>query len=111
MPITVESARSALANLADPELRRPLLDLGVVDDVTVEAGGGVRAALHLPVPGPSYRTRLEGLVTAALRAAGAERVELSASPAVPTRNILADDPCPGVKNIVLVMSGKGGVGK
>jgi ATP-binding protein involved in chromosome partitioning len=38
-------------------------------------------------------------------------VELSADLALPTRNILSDDPCPGVKNIVLVMSGKGGVGK
>src|SRR6185369_2826459 len=28
-----------------------------------------------------------------------------------SRSILADDPCPAVKNIVLVMSGKGGVGK
>jgi ATP-binding protein involved in chromosome partitioning len=31
--------------------------------------------------------------------------------AIPTRNILSDDPCLSVKNIVLVMSGKGGVGK
>src|SRR5262249_35125979 len=30
---------------------------------------------------------------------------------IPPRNILSDDPCLGVKNIVLVMSGKGGVGK
>jgi ATP-binding protein involved in chromosome partitioning len=28
-----------------------------------------------------------------------------------TREIPADDPCPGVRNIVLVISGKGGVGK
>jgi len=30
---------------------------------------------------------------------------------VPTREIGADDPVPGVKNVILVMSGKGGVGK
>jgi ATP-binding protein involved in chromosome partitioning len=110
MSITVESARSALAKVADPEILRPVLDLGVVDEVTVE-GGVVRAALHLPIPGPAYRARIEELITSALRAAGAERVELRPSLAMPTRNILPDDPCPGVKNIILVMSGKGGVGK
>src|SRR6188472_1792301 len=30
---------------------------------------------------------------------------------VPQREIGPDDPVPGVKNVVLVMSGKGGVGK
>jgi ATP-binding protein involved in chromosome partitioning len=30
---------------------------------------------------------------------------------VPSRTIAADDPVPGAKNVVLVMSGKGGVGK
>jgi ATP-binding protein involved in chromosome partitioning len=30
---------------------------------------------------------------------------------VPSREIGADDPVPGVKNVILVMSGKGGVGK
>src|SRR5258705_11164402 len=33
------------------------------------------------------------------------------SPQVPQREIGADDPVPGVKNVILVMSGKGGVGK
>jgi ATP-binding protein involved in chromosome partitioning len=33
------------------------------------------------------------------------------SPGLPTREIGADDPVPGVKNVILVMSGKGGVGK
>jgi ATP-binding protein involved in chromosome partitioning len=110
MSITVESALAALGKVHDPELTRPVTDLGIVDEVTVD-GGAVRAVLHLPIHGPSYRTRIEQAVTAALRAAGAESVELRAELAVPTRNILSDDPCPGVKNIILVMSGKGGVGK
>ncbi len=112
MAITVESALHALGEVADPELARSLTDLGVVgaEDVAVE-GGVARVGLHLPVHGPAYRGRVEAAVTAALRAAGATRVELSATLAVPGRNILSDDPCPGVKNIVLVMSGKGGVGK
>src|SRR5262245_39441694 len=33
------------------------------------------------------------------------------APAISSREIAADDPVPGVKNVVLVMSGKGGVGK
>ncbi len=38
-------------------------------------------------------------------------MQIAFNTAIPSRNILSDDPCPGVKNIVLVMSGKGGVGK
>jgi ATP-binding protein involved in chromosome partitioning len=110
MAITVESALAALGRVSDPELARPVTDLGLVGDVSVD-GGLVRASLHLPISGPAYRARIETAVTSALRAAGADRVELHAELAVPTRNILADDPCPGVKNIILVMSGKGGVGK
>jgi len=30
---------------------------------------------------------------------------------VPTREVMGDDPIPGVRNVILVMSGKGGVGK
>ncbi len=111
MPITVESALAALGRVQDPELARPITELGVVgDDLAVE-GGVVRASLHLSIPGPGYRARLEAAVTTALRDAGATQTHLRAELAVPTRNILSDDPCPGVKNIILVMSGKGGVGK
>ncbi|MFT3767057.1 MAG: Mrp/NBP35 family ATP-binding protein [Minicystis sp.] len=71
----------------------------------------MRLGLLLPVPGKGYRDRLEAAATEALRAAGAKSVSVKADVVIPTRNILSDDPCPGVKNIVLVMSGKGGVGK
>jgi ATP-binding protein involved in chromosome partitioning len=112
MGLTVESALAALAAVKDPELARSIVDLGIVGpgDLALE-GAVVRAAVHVPIPGPAYATRLEAAVTAALLRAGAERVEIATDLALPSRNILADDPCPAVKNIVLVMSGKGGVGK
>jgi ATP-binding protein involved in chromosome partitioning len=112
MAITVESALAALAGVQDPELARSIVDLGIVESGGVTtSGGAVRAHVHLPIPGPAYAKRLEAAITASLRAAGAAEVELQTDLALPTRNILSDDPCPGVKNIVLVMSGKGGVGK
>jgi ATP-binding protein involved in chromosome partitioning len=112
MAITAASAFSALAGIQDPDLGRSLADLGVVRDGEITLTGDVTSlALHLPVPGPGYRSRVEGAISAALEAAGAKTVDFRPELDLPTRNILGDDPCPGVKNIVLVMSGKGGVGK
>src|SRR5262245_20583270 len=110
MSITAEAALSALEKVNDPELARPLADIGMVRDITA-AGGAVELTVSLRSPRANYKARLEEDVTRALRAAGAANVKIHWELAIPTRNILSDDPCLGVKNIVLVMSGKGGVGK
>jgi ATP-binding protein involved in chromosome partitioning len=110
MPITVDSAREALSKVIDPELGRSLTDTGVAAEIAVD-GDAASVLLALPIPGPSYRDRTERAVREALAAAGARSVEVRTELVIPTRNILGDDPCPSVKNIVLVMSGKGGVGK
>ncbi|MDI1481930.1 Mrp/NBP35 family ATP-binding protein [Polyangium sp. y55x31] len=110
MAITVESAKSALGKVEDPELSRPLVDVGMLGDVNVE-GDNVTVGVTLTTPACPYKARIQDDVTAALKAAGAANVTIHWSSNVPERNIMADDPCPGVKNIVLVMSGKGGVGK
>lgn len=110
MALTVDSAQLALSKVLDPEIGRSVTEVGVVADVAVD-GDVAKVSLAIPIPGKGYRARLEALVAEALRGAGAKGVEFTAEAAIPTRNILDDDPCPGVKNIVLVMSGKGGVGK
>ena len=110
MPITAEAALLALEKVNDPELARPLHDVGMIHDLTAD-GGAVKLGVDLPSPGAAYKARIERDITAALGAAGAASVEIRWALSIPTRNILSDDPCPGVKNIVLVMSGKGGVGK
>ena len=111
MPITVDSARAALSKVIDPELGRSLTDVGIAAEIAIEDGDTVSLLLALPAPGPAYRHRVEHLAREALREAGAKAVAVRVETIIPTRNILPDDPCPGVKNIVLVMSGKGGVGK
>jgi ATP-binding protein involved in chromosome partitioning len=110
MPITVDAALSALGKVNDPELARPLDEVGSVHHVTADAGA-VALTIELLSPGAAYKARLEQDATRALREAGASSVQIRWRLAIPTRNILSDDPCLGVKNIVLVMSGKGGVGK
>jgi len=110
MTITVESAKTALGKVLDPELSRPLADIGMLGDIAVD-GASVSVSITLTTPACPYKARIEDDVTAALKEAGASSVSVTWSANVPARNIMGDDPCPGVKNIVLVMSGKGGVGK
>ena len=89
----------------DPELGADVASLGMV--AGVEAGG-VAAKVTLAVPGARPDDRLTAAVEAALRAAGAESVEVAYAEAV---SLPAQEPLPGVRSIVAVGSGKGGVGK
>ena len=41
------AVRSALARVIDPELRRPITELGMVKNVTVEPEGGVHVEIYL----------------------------------------------------------------
>lgn len=110
MPLTPETAKRALEQVQEPELERSLGDAGMVRDVVV-ADGAVTATIDLTSPACPHKAKIEADARAALAAAGAKDVTLKWGVRMTERNILSDDPCPGVKNIVLVMSGKGGVGK
>ncbi|HEX2026851.1 MAG TPA: Mrp/NBP35 family ATP-binding protein [Nitriliruptorales bacterium] len=57
----------ALAEVREPHLERPVTDLGMVGDLTVE-DGSIRLELALPIPGSPGSDRLANDVTAALRA-------------------------------------------
>jgi ATP-binding protein involved in chromosome partitioning len=120
MSITLEAAQEALARVHDPEIHRPLTELGMVRDLLIVGASGepatgagetVRLTVVLTTPACPLRDRIRTDVTTALQAAGASQVELSWDAQVSRRVIGADDPVPSVANVILVMSGKGGVGK
>jgi ATP-binding protein involved in chromosome partitioning len=111
MPLDNAAALDALRKVLDPELRRDLVTLGMVKDLSVE-GETVRLKVELTTPACPLKETIAKDVKAALETAGFRRVEIAwgaqvrAAPGVAQSQLT-----PGVKNIILVGAGKGGVGK
>jgi ATP-binding protein involved in chromosome partitioning len=108
--ITPEVVKSALAAVKDPIQSKSLAELDLVRQVLV-TGTNVRVTPEAPGDA-AFRSEVGKRVRETLgKLEGVTGVELLWSEELPTRPIAGDDPCPEVKNIILVMSGKGGVGK
>ncbi len=118
--------RAALASVIDPELRRPITDLGMVKEVTIDDDGRVHAVVLLTIEGCPMRDTIRTDAARALAGvdgvAGVE-VELIAMTvaerqalkeqlqgAGATRGIVFNDPG-SLTRVYAVASGKGGVGK
>jgi ATP-binding protein involved in chromosome partitioning len=67
-PPTAEQVTAALAGVNDPEIRRPITELGMVKSVDVGAGGKVRVEVYLTVSGCPLRETIIRDVTAAVAA-------------------------------------------
>jgi ATP-binding protein involved in chromosome partitioning len=107
---TREAVDGALAGVVDPTFDKPMVDIGTLADVRLD-GSTVQVSAKLSSPAPAVREAVKSAVEGALREVGVESVEIDFDVQVPAREVLGDDPVPGVKNVILVMSGKGGVGK
>ena len=60
----LEQVNAALATVNDPEIRRPITELGMVDSVDVAATAGSRVTVLLTVSGCPMRDKLTNDVTA-----------------------------------------------
>jgi ATP-binding protein involved in chromosome partitioning len=110
MALTNDQIIAALRTVQDPELFKDIVTLGMVKNIQV-SGSDVKVRVELTTPGCPLKDVIERDVTAALKNAGAERVqvELTANvrgPAAPRKDVL-----PQIKNVVAIGAGKGGVGK
>ncbi|GAB7049878.1 Mrp/NBP35 family ATP-binding protein [Catenuloplanes indicus] len=66
---TVEDAvRAALATVDDPEIRRPITDLGMVGSLEIDGSGQVRVGILLTVSGCPLRDKLTSDITTAVGA-------------------------------------------
>src|SRR6202044_2881674 len=125
-PPTAEQITQALAGVNDPEIHRPITDLGMVKNIVVGEGGVVRVDIYLTVAGCPLRDTITRDVTAAVsKLDGVRRVrveldvmseqqrsELQAPlrGAQPQRVIPFAQPG-SLTKVYAVASGKGGVGK
>jgi ATP-binding protein involved in chromosome partitioning len=107
---SAQAVDQALSRVLDPVYERPMLEVGSLKDVAYR-DGRVSARVVLSSPSKEQQARAEERLTAALAPLGVELGEVSWEVQVPTRQIVSNDPVPEVRNVILVMSGKGGVGK
>ncbi len=106
------AVRAALHAIPDPQTGLPLDEEKAVKSLQV-SGGDVRLEVELGYPAKSLHAELQTRLIAALRAVpGVDNVSVSVrSVIVPHAVQRGLKPLPGVKNLVAVASGKGGVGK
>ncbi len=103
-----EDVLAALRTVNDPELHRDLVSLGMVRGVEID-GGAVAVHVQLTTPACPLRATIEADVRrAVLDVPGASEVHVEFTAQVRQP---AQPPLPGVKHVILVGSGKGGVGK
>jgi Mrp family chromosome partitioning ATPase len=107
-----EDVLKALAGVTDPELGRDIVSLHMVEDVTIE-DGNVTFTLNLTTPACPLRSRIEdGARAAVSNISGVGKVNMKVTSNVfATRDYSGSEVLKGVKNIIAVASGKGGVGK
>jgi ATP-binding protein involved in chromosome partitioning len=109
--VTKEQVLSALRDVQDPDLHKDIVTLGFVKDVQVK-GGEVDFTIELTTPAcpvkDEMKARAEALV-AGLSGVTAARAKMTAN--VSTRGGMGRQQVPGIRNIVAVGAGKGGVGK
>ncbi|MGP9537621.1 Mrp/NBP35 family ATP-binding protein [Brachybacterium sp. AOP43-C2-M15] len=120
----VARIHEALEGVIDPEIHRPITELGMVDSVTVDAEGTARVAVLLTIEGCPMRDRIErDTAEAAATVPGLSRVEVSTSAMnEQQRRELTDrlrqgrrqipfNQAGSLTRVLAVSSGKGGVGK
>jgi len=103
----------ALRGVMDPELHKDIVTLGMAKNIQVRDGGVVSLGITLTTPACPLRETIEKDVRAALaKVPGVSSVEVKFDASVPEGRRLQDKASlPGVKNLIAVASGKGGVGK
>lgn len=108
--MTPQQAEAAVSASIDPLLGRPLG--GLVEGVTVEPSLA-RVRLVFPFPVGGYGPAVQARVAAALATLGwHERVEVELRAEIHSHAAQKGvPPLPGIKNVIAVASGKGGVGK
>jgi ATP-binding protein involved in chromosome partitioning len=111
MPLSEAQVQSVLKSLVDPNTGKDFVSTRSVRNIKL-AGDEVALDIELGYPGKSQYEPIRRLVTQALKQAGAGAVSVRVnSNVVPHAVQRGVKLIPGIKNIIAVASGKGGVGK
>jgi ATP-binding protein involved in chromosome partitioning len=109
VPLTEAAVLDALTRVVDPSLKKDLVSLGLVRSVRT-ADSAVHVVIELPSDSSSAEDRIRSEAAKAIAEAGTDprhiHIECAVAGAAADRPVL-----PGVKHVIAVGAGKGGVGK
>ncbi|MET4539633.1 ATP-binding protein involved in chromosome partitioning [Arthrobacter bambusae] len=123
---SAEALHAALATVIDPELRRPITELGMVESVSSDDAGAVHVAVLLTIAGCPLRETITQDATAALsQVEGVKSVDVELKVMTPAQREALKEQLRGpggqrgipftkpgsLTKVYAVASGKGGVGK
>jgi ATP-binding protein involved in chromosome partitioning len=105
-----ESAlRHSIGGYVEPYIGLSLDDLDAIRSIE-SRDGGVRVSVQLPIPARNYGRELAEDLRASLKTTG--EVDIAVGWEIPTHTVQRNlKPIQGIRNIIAVASGKGGVGK
>lgn len=111
--VSESSVLDALKVVQDPDLHKDIVSLGFIKNLKID-GGRVSFAIELTTPACPVKDLLQEQARAAVMGvSGVKDVQVTMTAAV--RSAIGPDagrqPLPGIKNIIAVGAGKGGVGK
>jgi ATP-binding protein involved in chromosome partitioning len=108
-----DAVLNALRVVVDPDLRKDIVSLGFVKDLTI-ADGRASFTIELTTPACPVKDQMRDQATAAVRAVPGVsdvQVQLRANVRSASAAETGRPPLAGVKNVIAVGAGKGGVGK
>lgn len=109
--VTVDQVLTSLKKVVDPELHKDIVSMGMIKDLSIN-DSKVAFTLELTTPACPFNSDIERDVRAAIDGLGVKELNMKVTARVMEgRAVSMDELLPGVRNIIAVASGKGGVGK
>ena len=112
LTMTEQDILKALSNVQEPDLGKDLVTLNMVRDLKIE-GNNVSFTIVLTTPACPMKEHMKNASENAIRILVNKEAKVTVNFTSQTTSLRADKSgaLPGVRNIIAVVSGKGGVGK
>ncbi|MFK7972068.1 MAG: Mrp/NBP35 family ATP-binding protein [Bacteroidia bacterium] len=109
--ITKDKVLAALSHVDDPDLKKDLVTLNMIKDVTVD-GKKVSFTVELTTPACPMKEHIHNACVNAIKLLVDKEAEVEVKMSARVTSFLSDNKrLPNVKNVIAISSGKGGVGK